>query len=101
MRFTIRTAWLIVLAAFLIFYAGCAAKKEETTFVRDKWSEDCPNGTYYVLDDEEGFRCSPLRTCMDDADCVYLKYDKIPPRVGKCVEHKCKAYCGSGKQLEC
>jgi|WetSurMetagenome_2_1015567.scaffolds.fasta_scaffold07499_6 hypothetical protein len=93
--------WLALFAAFLLAFSGCAAEKQKTSFKRDKWSETCPDGSYSVLDDDEGYVCAPLRTCIEDADCKYLELNKVPPRVGKCVERKCKAYCGSGTEWEC
>jgi hypothetical protein len=93
--------WFALLAAFLLLASGCASKEEKTTYKRDTWSLNCPEGAYSVVSDEDGYVCSPLRSCVDDDDCVYLQLDKVPPRVGKCVENKCKAYCGSGDPWEC
>jgi hypothetical protein len=93
--------WLALFAAFLLAFSGCAAEKQKTSFKRDTWSETCPEGSYSVMDDDEGYVCAPLRTCIEDADCKYLELNKMPPRVGRCVDKKCKAYCGSGTEWEC
>jgi len=92
--------WLALFAAFLLAFSGCVSDKK-TTFKRDTWSENCPNATYSVAEDMEGYVCTPLKTCAGDADCKYLDLNKVPPRVGKCVNQKCKAYCGSGTEWEC
>ncbi|MFZ2455577.1 MAG: hypothetical protein WAX07_03780 [Candidatus Altiarchaeia archaeon] len=93
--------WFVLFAAFLLAFSGCVQEKQKTTYKRDVWSETCPEGTYSVSDEEEGFICSALRSCETDADCQYLEMKKVPSRTGRCVEGKCKAYCKSFDEWEC
>jgi hypothetical protein len=68
--------------------------------VRDPWSETCSQGTYAIYSDGDVV-CESPRSCEVDADCDYLRIDKLPPRYGTCVEGTCRAFCGSGIVREC
>jgi hypothetical protein len=68
----------------------------ERTTEQDPYSVKCPAGTYAT---DGG--CMQLTSCANDSDCWYLEKDTLPPRVGKCVQGMCHAYCGSGRLFEC
>jgi hypothetical protein len=68
----------------------------EQKAMKDPYSAACPAGRYSV----EG-ECVPLTSCKTDDDCWYLEKGTLPPRVGKCVDNMCHAYCGSGRVFEC
>ena len=65
--------------------------------IRDPYSVNCSAGMYAT----EAAGCAPLVDCDSDIECKYLEKSTLPPRYGKCESGRCKAYCGSGRTMEC
>jgi hypothetical protein len=80
----------------LLIAAWVALPMLEQSTMKDPYSAACPGGMYLVED-----KCVQLSSCTTDDDCWYLEKETLPPRVGKCVDSLCRAFCGSGRVFEC
>jgi hypothetical protein len=68
------------------------------------YSKQCDAKQYAVYGTANAsgtFLCEESIACRTDADCEYLEIDKLPPRIGSCVNGSCTATCGSGVIRQC